>query len=86
MSSTKHLTTITPTEWSTASQSKIVARGPLQQAIAGKHVMVCLDLTAMPPEERYSFARTVGRWCQRVEQQALADIELEAQAPLFDVP
>lgn len=75
---------ITPTEWSTSRRDRLTVRGPRTLTVAGKMGMVVLDLTAMPPEERYAWARTIGKWCARVEDQAVADIEAEAQAPLFD--
>jgi len=74
---------ITPTEWSTAKQDRLVVRGQRSTALAGTLAIATLDLTAMPPEERYALARTWAKWCERVERQALADIEAEAQAPLF---
>lgn len=75
---------ITPQEWSTSRQDRLTVRGPRTLTVVGKMGMVVLDLSAMPPEDRYALARTVGKWCQRVENQALTDIEAEAQAPLFD--
>lgn len=78
-----HRVAITPVEWSTGKQDRLLVRGPRTMTVAGQHTIISLDLAAMPPEERYSLARTWGRWCERVEQQALADIEAEAQAPLF---
>lgn len=83
MTTQRHRTAIIPQEWSTASLEKLTFRGPNALAIAGRHAMVQLELAAMPPEERYALARTLGRWCERAERQALADIEAEAQAPLF---
>lgn len=74
---------ITPTEWSTQRQDRLTVRGPRTLTVVGKMGMVVLDLSAMPPEDRYALARTMGKWCERVERQALADIEAEAQAPLF---
>ena len=84
MSTERPFIEITPTEWSTGRQDRLTVRGPRTLTVAGRMGMVVLDLAAMPPEERYAWARTVGRWCERVEHQALADIESEAQASLFD--
>lgn len=84
MTSERPYIEITPTEWSTARKDRLTVRGPRTLTVAGKTGLVVLDLQAMPPEERYALARTIGKWCQRVEDQAVADIEAEAQAPLFD--
>lgn len=84
MTTDKHYSEITPTEWSTARQDRLTVRGPRTLTVVGKMGMIVLDLSAMPPEDRYAFARTVGAWTLRVERQALADIEAEAQAPLFE--
>lgn len=84
MTNEKTYLAITPQEWSTAKQDRLVVRGPRTLALAGSLAMVTLDLSAMPPEERYSLARTWSKWCERVERVALADIEAEAQAPLFE--
>lgn len=84
MTNEKTYTEITPAEWSTAKQDRLTIRGPRTLTVAGTRAMVVLNLEAMPPEERYALGRTLARWCERVERQALADIELEAQAPLFD--
>lgn len=74
---------ITPAEWSTAKKDRLTVRGPRTLSVAGSYSMIVLDLETMAPEERYALARTVGKWCQRVEDQAVADIEAEAQAALF---
>lgn len=84
MSAERPFIEITPQEWSTSRKDRLTVRGPRTLTVVGKMGMVVLDLSAMPPEERYALARTVGKWCQRVEDQAVADIEAEAQAPLFD--
>lgn len=84
MTNEKWYLAITPQEWSTSKVDRLALRGPRTLALAGAMSTVTLDLTAMPPEDRYALARTVGKWCERVERQALADIEAEAQAPLFE--
>lgn len=84
MTNEKYYLAITPQEWSTTKVDRLALRGPRTLTLAGTMSTVTLDLSAMPPEERYALARTVGKWCERVERQAIADIEAEAQAPLFD--
>lgn len=84
MTNEKTYIEITPQEWSTSRQDRLTVRGPRTLTLAGTRSMIVLNLEAMPPEERYALARTLGRWCERVERQALGDIEAEAQAPLFD--
>lgn len=83
MTNEKHYLEITPMEWSTAKTEQLVVRGPRTLSVAGRRALICLNLQAMPPEDRYALGRTIVRWATRVEAQALADIETEAQAPLF---
>lgn len=84
MTNEKTYLSISPDEWSTSRQDRLVIRGQQTRTVAGRKAMVTLDLAGMAPEERYALARTWLKWAARVEAQALADIELEAQAPLFD--
>lgn len=85
MTNEKTYLSISPDEWSTAQQDRLTVRGQQSRVLAGRKAMVVLDLGGLAPEERYALARTWAKWCDRVERQALADIETEAQAPLFDM-
>lgn len=83
MTSERHRTAIIPKEWSTGKTEKLTFRGPNSLAIAGRHTLVQLEVAGLPPEDRYALARTLAKWCDRLEREALAEIEQEAQAPLF---
>lgn len=85
MAEVRHKTGITPMEWSFVSEGVLRFRGPNVLAAAGRWTLVELHVEALPHEQRYALARTLSRWCERAERQAIADMEAEAQQPLFDL-
>lgn len=76
-------TTIRLDGWSTEKALALHLQGRDPGAIAGQTLYVAVDLSHMDHEDAYAFARTVLRWATRLEAHALAEIDKEAQRPLF---
>lgn len=74
---------VIPNAWLFADCMRLKFIGPLRNARTGPVHQVELDLDFLPPEDLYSFARSLRLLSERIEREAEHQMERETQRGLF---